>query len=352
MKSCKILLPTITSVMMVGILGTSSGCRSTTSWSPTGWFAGRQPDAATLAGRTGMPQLPSSPSLNHTPNALASKAAESPGPESLPTAFGERPVSSLAAGNGSTEGSPRSSGAASLAARANGYQTGPYGMSASSNTYSSLPTTSSHEVPARTVSTSGIPNLNGSSGIESAGFPSPYGGSFTDQSASNSRLSSDRESTPTPGLSGANTGNLIGTENSAMAPPTGFGPNTPSTGASGFALPDYPTMPNQLTGSATPTANTNAGGETSPSQFPPMPSMDSSMSNFGQNSTPSSAPLFSNGVAPPASAYQPAVGSGNFAPGTTGRSTNYNFGSGVSGSSPSGQSLPANTATGGNQLLR
>jgi hypothetical protein len=189
MKSCKIHRPAWAFVLLAGILGTSSGCRSTSSWSPTNWFAGRTPDASTLAGRSGGPDLPDSPASNHTPTALASNALEqqtSGGMQTAQNIMGGATASpSFSNNSGSGYRSPAD--ATGMAARANGYQTGPYGMSSAPSASASLATSSPYGPTTTTASALSSPDAGssdispraGSTPATQASFPSPYGGSYS-----------------------------------------------------------------------------------------------------------------------------------------------------------------------------
>lgn len=411
-------------------IGSSAGCRSTNRWNPSTWFAGREPDASMIAGRSGAPELPTSPSLNHTPTALANNygatgggpsttgvaatnvAANGVGASDMPTQknssapfvtnpYGASPVGSspygtasygtasqnglapsaassyaatanntgkLTAPNASSAqqyGGQTASGgglqSTGLAARSNGfqtgsqpnigYQTGPYGMSpAAAPSGSGINT----PIPTAQASASSVvttPNVNPK---PTGTFPSPYGGSYGPTSpqalpSSTASVASVNASVPATGPNSA----------------TG----TPSASSDSWRVPEYPSLPampvsatlgssngttapvksNEPTGYPT-TMPANSPSNTIPPGFPPVSPGVPQMSNSG---TGSGVVPVSN-ASPPPSAYQAAPPSGSYSPGTTGRSTNYNFGTGGSQSSgqPSSTNLPPNTATGNSSWVR
>ncbi len=334
-------------VLLWVFLGSSVGCRSTSRWSPTSWFANREPDASMIAGRADASSLPTSPALNHNPTALASNFSAG-GKASSNSTIAPNSLASQVAGNGTGQGglaygNPPAGGAmpesGGLASRANGfqaggYQTGPYGMSAPTGG-------SSYSVPtAQAPAIAGISAPDVASNPQ-GGFPSPYGGSYP------------MSSTPAPGGMASNAGY-------SGSPAASIPPSTGGSGFSSASLPDYPSIP-VLSVSAKSDQSTNV------SAYPSQASASSGGFDAGVlpipplNSAGASAPT---GVAVgaqqgsntlPPSAYQSAPSTGGFAPGTTGRSTNYNFG--VGGGSNGNQSsssfgLPPNTATGSSTLLR
>ncbi len=322
-------------VLLTGLFAVVSspmiGCQSTRSWSPVSWYTNRQPDAAKIAGRTNdASAVPGSPALSHTPTALASNS--SPGSKASPTTPGA--TSSLPYGNAAAGGAPAPTGG--LAAQANGfrtvnnstpgnppaggYQTGPYGMSSAS---ANAPTN----------------------------FPNPYGGTYS---------TANTQSASVPGSSAATYPEAASLASSPSAANVMAGYGTPAGYGSTVNSPadsqsDYPSLP------AIPVSGPSSSPPTyASSEIPNAPPAYGAVPNYG---LPDQADPYGGyngqGSTPGASAYQPVQQAGNFAPGTTGRSTTYNFGAGaasdpgVSGTipAPSG-GLPPNTAYGNSPLLR
>lgn len=311
------------------ILCLTSGCRSAGAWSasrmnPTTWFSSREPDASMIAGRAGAPDLPTSPALNHTPTALAHNygaTGGSPANSSLASSPASTNGSQPVFGNQPATGTfPQSAG---LAARSNGfqtganspggYQTGPYGMSPTATEGSSgVGPVATASAMANTAVSS--PNVNSANPVTGA-FPSPYGGSY-----------------------GPHSGPSIGTAVNSVADvgvqaPFGAPAATVGTSAPSWNMPDYPSLP------------------TSPVSATQVSVPMGGVGSVPQNQLGASLPVNANQPAP--SAYQSAPPSGAFAPGTTARNTNYNFGTSSSGGqAPPSTGLPPNTATGNSPWLR
>ena len=310
-----------------------SGCRSTSAWNssrwnPTSWFSSREPDASMIAGRTGAPDLPTSPALNHTPTALAQNYGATGGspanglPNSgtasvngSPFAFGSQPETGTLPPSGGL--AARSNGFQTGAYPSGGYQTGPYGMSPTTSATANVSNSSVATVPASASSVVAAPNV--SSNPVAGALPSPYGGSYS--------------------ANGQTTGVTVDSFAGVTQAP--FGTQTPTSGtptAPSWGMPDYPSLP---------TGQVSATQVSVPMGNVPMGSEEAYNPNQSSSATPW------NATQPAPSAYQSAPPSGNFAPGTTGRNTNYNFGNGgSSGYSPPSTGLPPNTATGSSPWLR
>lgn len=326
-------------IAMAGALSTA-GCQSGASWrSPSTWFAGRQPDPAVIAGRTETPQMPQSPAEKYAPTALASKSNS---PTNNP-AVGQVPVAGQVPASGQTPGAgsqpaygtapqmtstvktnvPAPTGG--LAAVSNGYQTGPYGMATQPGTPQSVLPTTGTPVAGTTVA-----NQTPSSVKSPNSFANPYGGTFT-----------------------------AATSSPATAPSTALPANTAPYGSTGVGLvsnpASNPTAPAASTYPALPGAAPT--GPSAAMVSGPSSSVPGSLASLPYPSinTATTAPTTN---VPAASAYPAVAPASAYAPGTTGRTTNYNFGVGTpTGTTPTGQSptmgLPPNTATGGApQLIR
>lgn len=327
-----------------------SGCRSQT-WSMPSWkmpgssfFSKREPDAATLAGKSGVPQLPESPAAKYTSENLV--------------AGGRMPGTAVGGGTTPAGGFPAQTGlsAQGLAAKSNGYQTGPYQMSGATSAPGSQPAPNigyNAPNPYSTASTGGanatMPGAGGQgAGAMNAGalgagsrMPNPYGGTF-----------------------GNATGTLAG---GLQMPSNGLPPNTASTAPNPGAFPPIPGYP------STPAVAGVSYSEPSLGMLPAIPSLGTNASTAGsmgsapQGITPQG---IGAGIAPPPAPAMGAVapaGSAEFggattlpgfAPGTTARSTAYNFGeSSGATASPSTRptfTLPPNSATNpnGSPVLR
>lgn len=346
-------------VLSVATLACSSGCKSTGGWKMPSLFASREPDADKIAGR--VDTTPTSPASNHTPTAIASKSPTTGTPATPAT-----PPSGLAFGNAAVASNSAMAPTGGLAAQSNGYQTGPY----TTNTAASRSTPPG----GSTV----LSASNSVSGGGSQGFVSPYGGTYTGvettpTSMPNIAPSSGQLPVPVPvpvngqlPINGQSPGGFV--SNSAALPGAAsasnnlpaFGNTSPSTTVPGtFAssgIPAFAGAPNGLqqgasSASSNPTTGLLPGY---PSLSGPLPSVTAS-ATLPPSASAVAMPSGTTGVpgaSPVASAYQSAAPSGNFAPGTTGRTTNYNFGTPPATSSTLPPStLPSNTAA-GEYLLR
>lgn len=323
---------------------TSSGCRSSTwkmpSWKMPGskFFASRDPDPATLAGRNGVPELPESPATKYTASNIAAvgNSPAAPGTNSSTN-------SSLAGGTTYGYANPTATPPAGLAAQGNGYQTGPYQVGATGG--------------LATGTTAGPTSSTLASG--SNGLPNPYGGTYS--------------GTASTGRAGGTNEHLYGNTASAGMPADiplpnsvtsslASGPNTTTTYPTGPglpALPDTTSASYASTINPSPNMMPNAGLPPLPTGLPalPPPTGTAGSFEFTQPNTAGSFTLNAPNTATnvnntPSTAYQGATTLG-FAPGTTGRATTYNFSGSSSGSSPASHnslappntSLPPNTAT-------
>lgn len=318
----------------------TSGCKSSGfsmpgksmfSWS-------RQPDAATLAGNTKVPNLPESPAAKYDPAAIASKSG-SPG----------KPAGS-AYGYGGTGATTASSGTAQPggAATANGYQSGPYPMA------------STTPAPATTIAST----------TTSGALPSPYGGTYNGSmnGLNTPSTAAGRGDVPLPSsvtnalgkgagaTAGYSTPAMLGgglppLPNAATAGYTNNGPTSAATTA--YQLPEGPTAGQTSAYSASNSYTSNAPGTTtggsattgSGTGLPPLPGGSSASAppagQAGSTATPPKSSATPN-------AYPPATPAGSYSPGSTGRSTGYDF-----GSKNAAGVTPANSALGGTlPLLR
>lgn len=282
-------------LLLTGCMATT-GCK-TTSWSPTSMFSwNRGADVSALAESEGA-EMPESPAAKYTPNAIASVGAGNQAEGA------DDPSGNPASAYGYTvENQPQTG----LAAEANGYATGPYDLGTSS-----------------TDSTASMPN--------------PYGGAYGGATPT---------SPPDIALPQATQDVLAQQQSPAAAYPGAQLPTTPAspqnsmpagyqTGGAGML--GYPALPTGAAG--TPVAA--ASGTTAPADLP-LPGATA------QSETPTTpaASAYQGASKPPAtgSATTPSVPStglppigenaapvNRYAPGTTGRSTNYNFSSPTGG---------------------
>lgn len=330
---------------------TLSGCRSGGAWRMPGasmFASSREPDAATLAGKDAamaVPELPVSPASKYSPDSIASVGAR----PASPTAGSSSTASTTAGAYGfpaQTVASPKTG----LAATANGYQTGPYQMGSASST-----------------STAGL--ATGSA--TPAGYPNPYGGSYSGTTTApdiglpksvTGALANAASTMPSyPSSNGTSTPTYSGTGGYGPAATTaqtapGMGANsyagygTASSAPASYPTGSYPGTP--VTGSS-PVATASAGG-TAATQYP-SPSLPAlpAMPNATTGQV-------AGAQTPASSAYQGATTlSGGYSPGTTGRSTGYNFGPSSTGTTPTAggtsaapmSSFPPNTATAPNSSL-
>lgn len=337
-------------LVIAALAASTSGCKSSGfsmpgknmfSWS-------RQPDAATLAGNTKVPELPESPAAKYDPAAIASKSGSPAKPASSAYGYGGAATGS----SGSTAAQP---GGAALA---NGYQSGPYPM----------------------ASTTPAPATTAASTATTGALPSPYGGTYNGSMAGLNTPSTAAGSGDVPLPSsvaaalakgaGATAGyNAPAATAGAMPPlpnstagPAGVGTNAIQVGYSNpvptsaattaYQLPEGPASgqtpafpaSNSYTSSIPgATAGSAPGGITA--GLPALP---------GSNTTQAAAASQAGAAAPPnsgsaaPSTYPSTGSSSSYSPGSTGRSTGYDF-----GSKQSSTAAPASSAPGGTlPLLR
>lgn len=331
MKTSRISRSRLSIALLVVVVAPAVGCKSATAWKMPGsslFSWNREPDASLLASENELPEYPepSGPAGKYEPNSVASLGAGTPGTATRTQQVAPGVSMPTYGSTAQTVGTPQ----AGLAAQANGYATGPYGV---------RPTTSTAVSQASTTT----------------GLPSPYGGSYS--SGSTAMTGTPNITLPTnvaASLGSAapaaqNIGNTIAPP--ATSPTTNFSqasyPTYPSATAGSVSLPKLPNLaaPNSLgtPNLASPnTAAVNVGG-------PSGVAMPTATSNAG---LPSSVGSAATGLPAP-SAYKGATTLGGFSPGTTGRSTGYDFGSGQTNPvTPPQTTLPPNTASGTNPLLR
>ncbi len=322
---------------MVMIASVSTGCRTNTWKMPTwkmpgsNFFAKREPDAATLAGNNSLPKLPESPAAKYTADQLAATSG-----------------SSANTGMGST--ATRSD----LASKANGFpgsSTSIYG--ATPGGYGSMPSS-----PYKLSSTTPSPST-----LSPATAPSPSTalGQTTPNPSASIPYGGTGYGTPSPSAS----------PNSALASmPSPYGgsssfPAPGNTASLGGANPAYPPLPNATVGGV---VQSSYPGATVPPSYPSASAPGSvgyGVGGSGSATGPAMPPLAafpaatqggsSNPTATaggsPSSAYQGATTLGAFAPGSTGRSTAYDFSGGATAPTATTStttrptySLPPNTA--------
>ena len=323
-------------VCLLGLTASISltGCK-VGSWKMPKMSWNREPSATTLAGSE-TPKLPESPANKYTPSTIASVGAgTSPG-----TSSGNKVPSYGFAGQTSSTTTPVAAG---LAASANGYQTGPY------------------TVGQRPGSTGSQPSSSGTAGNNVAPGPNPYGGSYAGMTPAKSS-----EATSQYGVKGALA------NYPAPNASTGYGSAPVASGSAysggATALPQIPAAPNANTyGTSTPNT-VGTPTQSNPYQnLPPLPStVAMSAGTVGQTQMPNVPSYPGTSVPTQSTAGQTSVGnynagnynagsqpsnrySGVYQPGTTSRSTTYNFGSvaPATATSPStpGVALPPNTAS-------
>ncbi|MBX3423047.1 MAG: hypothetical protein KF752_15940 [Pirellulaceae bacterium] len=303
-------------LLLCSIQVCSVGCRSGASWrSPSTWFASRAPDPTVIAGRTDAPQLPTSPAEKYTPMAI----------------MGSGSSATASTASQATTAYPAATGG--LAAQANGYQTGPYSLT-------NTPANPSQPVggfgaPLNATLASNPTNtpVQPANTSTSGSFPSPYGGSYSGVSHAQTALP-----------------NTSAVGNAQSAPYSTSPTNLPQNSPIG-----YPALSGS--GSMAAAAST-VSGPVSPSSgnVPAVSYPNASSTGNGYPYTSPNSNTLNGGVVPAASAYQSGTPTGTFAPGTTGRTTSYNFApgatTGTSAPAQSGINLPPNTATGNGQLMR
>ncbi len=331
----------LTLLALAAIATSSMGCRSSGFSMPKmkmfSW--NRTPDAATLAGNTRPAGLPESPAAKYDPSAIASAKGNSNS-----TSAGS--VYGYGATGNATAAIPGVAAQPGLAASANGYQTGPYQLAPKTAT---TPATS----VASTATTGTLPG---------GSLPSPYGGTYTGSSStlqtspntgttaktdiplpSSVTAALNKGTTGVAGSAGSGLPALPGatagmTSLSTPALPAGYA-NNPSgqTPASTSAYQMMPSPP-AYAGSnpyapSIPTATVGSlGGASTGTSIPPAPSaLTTGLPAFPNQSSTAAA----------SSAYQGATTLGTvYSPGSTGRSTSYDF-SGGQGATTASSTSPA-----------
>lgn len=311
----------------------TSGCKSSGFSLPGksmfGW--NRQPDAATLAGNTKVPNLPESPAAKYDPTAIASKSGSPGKPAGSAYGYG-------GAGTGTASSGTAQPGGAAIA---NGYQSGPYPMA---STATAPPTTTASTATA-------------------GALPSPYGGTYNGSMASLNTPSTAAGSGDVPLPSsvtnalGRGVGATAGYSAPAMPggglPPlpnatvAGYTNNAPTNAATtAYQLPEGPTAGqtsaftagNNYTSS---TPGSTVGGSAAAGSGMGLPSLPGSNSvnastagQAGSTATPNTSITTPN-------AYPSTAPANSYSPGSTGRSTGYDF-----GSKNAAGAAPANSAPG------
>lgn len=271
-------------LLLSAAIGATSltGCKSL-SWKPTSLFAwNRQPDAETL-------ELPESPATKYSPSTIASTGVGTPG-------SGTKSTPSSAYGYTAPGGG--------LAAKANGYQTGPYQVGGSG---------SKPGAGATALSTK-----------PGSGLANPYGGSYGKSATvggsgtSNIQLPTGvQEALSKNKTAPANYPNISLPSGSTSQTPT-IPVSTPtSSGYSTPNLPTYPTLPSVGT--------TTASGSVSTSSRNPS-SAYSGATTLGMPNLPTASAGTAVSVPSTKTVVTSPPASTSFAPGTTGRSTKYDFG--------------------------
>ena len=314
----------------------TSGCKSAGFSMPGknmfGW--NRQPDATTLAGNTKVPELPESPAAKYDPAAIASKSGSSAKPASSAYGYG-------GAGTGAAGAASAQPGGAAIA---NGYQSGPYPLAA---------TTPAPATTAASTATSG-------------GLPSPYGGTYNGSMAGVSTPSTATGSGDVPLPSsvaaamskgaGATANNTTQETAGAGMPAlpnataVGYTNNAPTTAATtAYQLPGGPAA-GQTPAIAASNIYTSGASASGPAGLPALPGSNLATTAAPAGAATSSAATSSTVGATSAAgtspgAYPSGVSTSSYSPGSTGRSTNYDFGQpkaagGTPGSSASGGTLP------------
>jgi hypothetical protein len=295
---------------------TSVGCRSTGKFTPSFLAWNRAPDAATLAGGSEVPDLPESPASKYTPNAIASVGAKTPSPAA------QSPVATTPGSaygyNPTTASTPNSQ----LAAAANGYQTGPYELAPQAGSLSSNVT---------------APNTR------TGALPSPYGGSASGVGTA-------------PKMADIALPNSVAGAMTVPSTPVGY-PNQAA------GVPDYPSVGQAKPQSTMPMATYPSGAgatgyPTSTPSFPAIPGTTATSASTSPPAYPSLPPVAgsaSSAGSAASSAYQGSSTVNRYSPGSTGRSTGYDFSTG-STAAPStavpGSTLPPNTANQNSPMLR
>lgn len=360
-----------TAPLLVAACASSVGCKS--GWKMPGasllsW--NRQPSAETMASNLNAPQLPTSPATKYTPTSVASAAS---GSKSTAPTGAVNSTAPSAISPYSTVSTPVNS-----SATANGYQTGPY--STGSNAYGGNPGTSASSTPNASTSPYGG-NYAGTSGLGGPGQSSAYSASGL---ASNPKPNAGYAS-PSP-YAPAGAGGLPSLTPTAQpainsltaSPSTSQSPVGGTTSpTAGFSMPNLATsgissMPSHIPQSVSVGGGTNhamtpvayplppASSIPATSAAPDAPQLRNSQAaisqvpsagglptvpSFSAAATPNSFPQTQN-----ASAYagSTTVSPSSYRPGTTGRSTTYNFATPANTGSPAAS--PAYPSTANNSV--
>ncbi len=348
------------SMLALVIVATSiTGCRSTGLSMPKmpkmnmfSW--NRKPDPATLAGSAQPAGLPESPAAKYDPNAIATTTGKS-NSSTAGSAYGYG-----ATGN-SLGATPSVNAQAGMAASANGYQTGPYGLS-----------------PNRaTTSPTNVASTATSGSLPTGSLPSPYGGTYTGSSPS---LHTNPSTTATAKTDVPLPSSVTAALNrGATSPATNSGGLPAIPGATAATMPSTPALPAGYANNASGQipANTSAYQMLpSPPAYPvtnpsftniPVTSVGSlggtsagatSSTPAGANNNPMTTAVAGGLPAIPnqtgtvaaqsstaSSAYQGATTLGTaYSPGSTGRATNYDFSGGQGATSASAISTVPSSA--------
>lgn len=344
MKSCGKTLLHSGLIFSLAVMSCSTGCKSMGGWKMPSWFS-RQPDADKLAGGKDT-TTPTSPASKYAPSAIASNVVKptSPAGTTTPTSTpssmaANTPTTGLVGNSAASAYSPKNP-SGGLAAQANGYTAGNNVPSYTTGPYN---TTTGNTTAGKTVSGPTSPNMSGTStsnpAVTNPAVTSPYGGTYGGSYAGVTSTTAPNTSTAQgqlpPNLNAGYTGTTTPTTQLAM-------PQAQSSlGYSAVPTPtDYPSI---------------AGGSGYSS-----PGYTATASGTSQGS---SAPnVATGGTVPAVSAYQSAMPATAYAPGTTGRQSNYNFSPGASSNpaptntqpttQPNNRYLPPNTASGDTTLMR
>lgn len=356
MKSCGKTLLHSGLIFSLAVMSCSTGCKSMGGWKMPSWFS-RQPDADKLAGGKDT-TTPTSPANKYAPSAIASNvvkptspAGTTPGATTPSSIASKTPQTGILGNSAATSYSPNNP-SGGLAAQANGYTAGNTPPSYATGPYNTTTgnTTAGNTTTGKTVSGPTSPNMSGTStsnpAVTNPTVTSPYGGTYGGSYA---------------GVTSTTTPNTAPNTAQGQLPPN---LNTGSAGAS-----------NQTTQLAIPQAQSNLGYSAvpTPTDYPSLnggsgyvsPGYTATASGTSQGSN---APnVATGGTVPAVSAYQSTTPATAYAPGTTGRQSNYNFSPGAStnpastnsGSynvqptaEPNNRYLPPNTASGDTTLRR
>lgn len=297
----------------------ASGCRSG-GWKPSSMFAWNRQAEADAIGGPATVEMPTGPAGKYTPNAIASIGAKPPA-----AADGSEAAASAYGYTAETVATPQ----AGLAAKANGFQTPVDAGSASSSGvgYQTGPYQLAATRPQATAGgtaggTSGSMAATGTAG-GTGSLPNPYGGTYkgpSQVSAPENTTAPDIQlptsvlnslgqakaatagTMPQPSSSGAVGGMPV----PAQAVSTGAIGSVQSPLPGGAAFPSYP-----------PSVQTATAGSSSlPATYPEPSAYPSSGYGVGSGAAGGGSAAATTGT---------SSGASGFTPGTTGRSTKYDF---------------------------